>query len=89
MIRRRVYYRGNVQGVGFRYTAERVARGFGVDGYVRNTSDGRVEMVVEGEGMEVDAFMGKLEEQMKGYIRGVDVQEEVYEREHEGFEIRF
>ena len=89
MIRRRVFYRGNVQGVGFRYTAERVARGFAVDGYVRNTSDGRVEVVVEGEGMEADAFMEELARQMKGNIRGVDVQEEVYEREHDGFEIRF
>ena len=89
MIRRRVYYRGNVQGVVFRYTAERVARVFAVDGYVRNTSDGRVEVVVEGEGMEVDAFMEELARQMKGKIRGVDVQEEVFEREFEGFEIRF
>jgi len=89
MIRRRVFYRGNVQGVGFRYSTERLARGFAVDGYVRNTSDGQVELVVEGEGMEVDAFMDDLAEQMKRYIRGVDVQEEVYERKHEGFEIRF
>ena len=89
MIRRHVYYRGNVQGVGFRYTAERAARGFAVDGYVRNTSDGSVELVVEGEGMEVDAFMEDLAGRMKGYIRGVEVREEVFEREFEGFEIRF
>ncbi|MCP4708322.1 MAG: acylphosphatase [Planctomycetes bacterium] len=89
MIRRRIYYRGNVQGVGFRFTAERIAQNFAVDGYVSNMSDGSVEMVVEGEGMEVDAFMDDLAEQMQGKIRGVDVQEEVYQREFDGFEIRF
>ncbi len=89
MIRRRVFYRGNVQGVGFRFTADRVARGYSVDGFVRNMSNGQVELVIEGDGMELDAFMEDLEEQMKGKIRGIDVQEEVSKRECVGFEIRY
>ena len=45
--RRRV--RGRVQGVGFRFFAERAARELGVRGWVRNLPDGSVETVVEGE----------------------------------------
>lgn len=48
MIRRHVFYSGRVQGVGFRYTAESHAKRLGLTGWVRNLSDGRVEMIAEG-----------------------------------------
>ncbi len=47
-VRRRVVVHGRVQGVGFRYSAQRVAVGAGVDGWVRNRGDGAVEAVLEG-----------------------------------------
>ena len=40
--------RGRVQGVGFRYTAHNIARRHDVTGYVKNLTDGRVELVMEG-----------------------------------------
>ena len=43
-----VFYSGNVQGVGFRYTVKSVATGFEVIGSVRNLPDGSVEAVFEG-----------------------------------------
>ena len=49
MERHRVFYRGHVQGVGFRYTAHRLAGGFDVSGHVRNLADGRVEVLAEGD----------------------------------------
>ncbi len=67
--RRVVHFAGTVQGVGFRYTAIRVARHHDVTGRVRNLRDGRVEVVVEGEGQEIDAFLGDVQERMRGYIR--------------------
>ena len=47
--RRRVVYTGRVHGVGFRFTARRIAGKVPVTGYVRNLPDGRVELLAEGE----------------------------------------
>jgi acylphosphatase len=44
-----IVIRGFVQGVGFRMYAQRQARKHGVTGYVRNLSNGDVEIVAQGE----------------------------------------
>ena len=49
MIRRRVVVHGFVQGVFFRDTLRRQAAALGVSGWARNTSEGTVEAVFEGE----------------------------------------
>ena len=64
-----VRYSGNVQGVGFRFTAVRAAQGFDVTGCVRNLPGGRVECLVEGDAKEIDAFLSELAERMAGHIR--------------------
>jgi len=88
-VRKHVYYRGNVQGVGFRYTAVRAAANHRVSGYVRNLRDGRVEVVVEGPAGEVRAFLAELAERMKGYIIDISEREEPFTGEFESFDIRF
>lgn len=67
-IRRIVHFSGRVQGVGFRYTTQRVAAGLGVTGYVRNLPDGRVELVAEGVEEELDRFQHAIDEAMPGHI---------------------
>lgn len=58
--RRRVHYSGRVQGVGFRFTCQRIATGHAVVGYVRNLQDGGVELVVEGQPAELDAYLAAV-----------------------------
>lgn len=45
---RRIVIHGRVQGVGFRYWAESTARGYGLEGWVRNRRNGVVEVVLSG-----------------------------------------
>jgi acylphosphatase len=61
-----VYYSGLVQGVGFRYTAHSLARGYEVTGAVRNLVDGRVELVVEGARDELEAFRRAVQDSEVG-----------------------
>ncbi len=44
---KRVIYRGRVQGVGFRYTVNGLARGYAAAGFVRNLPTGEVELAAE------------------------------------------
>ena len=60
MISLQVFYEGNVQGVGFRWTVRHAAKGFDVTGWVRNLQDGRVELQVTGEEDEVRAFIESI-----------------------------
>ena len=55
------YFSGSVQGVGFRYTTERLARHFPVTGFVRNLSDGRVEVTVEGDEGALKDFLKAIQ----------------------------
>jgi acylphosphatase len=48
---------GQVQGVGFRYAAQRQAHSLGIRGWVRNMSDGTVEAVIEGNRDAVRSFV--------------------------------
>ncbi len=69
--RRQVYYQGHVQGVGFRYTAHSMARGYGVTGFVRNLADGRVKLVAEGPVQQLDKFLLELAERQARNIRKI------------------
>jgi acylphosphatase len=65
-----VFYEGNVQGVGFRWSVRNIAKGFDVTGSVRNLADGRVELLVTGEEEEVRAFLAAiLESELRGHIK--------------------
>jgi acylphosphatase len=55
--------------VGFRFTCHSLARGYEVAGHVRNLADGQVEMVAEGEPIELDRFLAAIQLEMSPYIR--------------------
>jgi len=78
MKRLHLYLSGYVQGVGFRWYAEKIARRVGgVTGFVRNLNDGRVEIVVEGKEEIVTQFLRELE---TGYLGSkIDNIEKIYE----------
>ena len=60
LIARHYLISGYVQGVGFRYFAERAAREARVTGWVRNLADGRVEVHAEATPAHLDVFEAAL-----------------------------
>ena len=59
-VARRFLIRGQVQGVGYRFFAQRAAARHQVVGYVRNCEDGTVEALVEGPATSVEEFKHDL-----------------------------
>ena len=59
-VARRFLISGEVQGVGYRFFAQRAAARHQVDGYVRNRPDGTVEALAEGPANSVEAFKHDL-----------------------------
>lgn len=86
--RMQVLYAGRVQGVGFRYTAKTTAMGFEVTGTVRNLSDGRVALTVEGAREELEEFRQAIRDAgLAGFIRDEQVSWLSATGEFRGFEI--
>ncbi|MBN3033003.1 MAG: acylphosphatase [Candidatus Saganbacteria bacterium] len=63
-----VIFSGTVQGVGFRFTAERFANDYGVKGYVRNLPNGNVELVAEAEEKTLRDFLRAIVEELGNVI---------------------
>ncbi len=76
LVARRYWIRGRVQGVGYRYFAQRIGVDLGITGYARNLEDGRVEVYAVGPEESLREFSGLL---WKGPrfsdVRGVEEQE--------------
>jgi acylphosphatase len=83
-----VFYSGNVQGVGFRYTVKSVATGFEVTGVVRNLPDGRVHLVAEGARVELEGFRQAIRDAgLEHFIRDEAVDWTEPMNDFRGFEI--
>ncbi|MDP8216786.1 MAG: acylphosphatase [Candidatus Kaelpia imicola] len=86
-----VYYSGRVQGVGFRFTAERIALDMkNIAGWVKNLPDGRVEMVAEADEDSLKDFLERIRKSiMKLYIEREDIIWVTAENGMNDFIIRF
>lgn len=84
---RHYFIQGRVQGVGYRYWAQRHARQIGIRGYTRNLDDGRVEVYAVGTEEQLSEFAGYL---WKGPpfsdVRAVEGREAALVK-YEGFQI--
>ena len=65
-VARRYLIGGRVQGVGFRYFTEDVARREGVFGWVQNLPDGRVEAAAEGDAESIARFERQIRHGPRG-----------------------
>jgi acylphosphatase len=89
MVSKRVLYEGRVQGVGFRFSVKEIAQGYEVAGWVRNLIDGRVQLEVQGERDEVEAFLQDVQQShLSALISRCTIQEVPKLQGVKGFQIR-
>ena len=81
---------GRVQGVGFRFFIRDKANIFGIKGWVRNCSDGTVEIHSEGEEDLLSDFLTVVEKgPVFGNVTGLTVNRITPENTYTGFNIKF
>jgi acylphosphatase len=86
---KRIIFSGQVQGVGFRFTAFNIAHRHQLTGFVRNLPDGTVEMFVQGPAQTIDNCIRDIKEEFSGYIRGTEIEEIPPNPQYKGFKITF
>ena len=82
-----VIYSGTVQGVGFRFTTRDIADNLNVQGWVKNLSDGKVEMTVEAEENILKKLLNEIKEYFKGYIEDEKIEWQKATGEFKSFDI--
>ena len=87
MVRKHIFFSGDVQGVGFRYRSFYVAQSLGLTGWVENLWDGRVEMEVQGSEASIREMLARIRQQRWINVTDMEITEIPCEEER-GFKIR-
>jgi len=82
-------FRGQVQGVGFRFTARSLAHELGISGWIKNLHSGEVEIAAEAGEKSLHEFLSRIDDQFSGYISDKTVSWQPATGEFKGFEIAF
>ena len=86
--RRRLVFRGRVQGVGFRWRARAAAHNAGATGWVRNNYDGSVTMELQGSEAQIDRVVQSLGHDRYIRIDSLEARTIPVDPEERGFETR-
>jgi len=90
LVRIRVFAGGRVQGVAYRFFAEKYANALGITGWVRNLPDGRVEVLAEGMEENINGFLDRLRAGPRlARLDSFDVRRESATGEFTGFRVVF
>ena len=88
LLRKRLVFRGRVQGVGFRWRARAAAHNAGATGWVRNNFDGSVTMELQGDEAQIDRVVQSLDHDRYIRIDSMEVRRIPVDQEERGFETR-
>ena len=75
IVRKHIYFSGDVQGVGFRFRSYYIAQSLGLTGWVENMWDGRVEMEVQGSESAIQELLARIRQQRCIDITDLDLSE--------------
>jgi acylphosphatase len=86
---KKIIFKGRVQGVGFRYTTQRVASRYDLTGYVKNCPDGTVEALLQGTEPNIQACLGDVKEDFGGYLREINTTAQPVNPRYHDFRIAY
>ena len=86
-IAKHIFFNGRVQGVGFRFTARQVADRYELTGFVRNTDDGRVEMLLQGTQEDIENCIDDLQRTFT--VRDTHTEQVEFDSSYDDFQITF
>ena len=78
-----------VQGVGFRFTARSLANRYKIKGWVRNTSDDKVEIKVQAGEKNLNCFLEELRQEFRSGMTDVQIEKVSLDDKIDGFQIEF
>ena len=87
MVRKHIFFSGDVQGVGFRYRSFYIAQSLGLAGWVENLWDGRVEMEVQGSEVSIREMLARIQQQRWINVADMEITEIPCEEER-GFKTK-
>ena len=88
MIRQHIVFRGDVQGVGFRYRARYAAGLYGCTGWARNEWDGTVTMEIQGSQSDINAVIRDIDNGHFVHITSMDARNIPLIEDERGFGTR-
>ena len=88
-VAKHVIYKGRVQGVGFRFTAQRIAIRYELAGFVKNLPDGSVEMFAQGHPDDIADTLRDIDESFGAYLKDTIINDSPINGRLHGFDIAF
>lgn len=88
-IAKHILFSGRVQGVGFRFTAQRIAGRYELTGFVKNLPDGSVEMFAQGSPDDIADCLRDITESFGSYISDTNIQDKPLNPNLQSFDITF
>ncbi len=82
-----IIFKGSVQGVGFRFTSNNIAKRYGVTGYVKNLPNGNVELLAQGDPDDIKGLIADLKESFR--ITDTEIKNVPYNSSYANFRIAF
>jgi acylphosphatase len=73
MMQAHIFYSGRVQGVGFRYTVQQLARPLKLYGWVRNLADGQVELTAQGAKEKIEELLSTVEGDYRSSVTTLNI----------------
>jgi acylphosphatase len=84
-----IIFSGSVQGIGFRFTTLNIANRYRLTGFVRNSPNGTVEMVAQGNADDITNCLRDINDSFADYITDTTIEDTTPNPQHKTFKITF